>query len=224
MIKSMSLMARRPDISVEQFHWHWREVHGQLALHITAIRRYVQSHRLRDTISGLPRLSQDGIAEVWVDDLSTADGLATNPDFTNFAGPDELNFMDRERSIGLKCQERVIIPGPPIRDDDPGVKAMLFLAARSGEPGRLDDWLDRRLGPQAGELAGLRRLSVARPVPEEPAAAPYAAVVELCWPDVAAYDRGWASQAGAALRSRLADSADIDRSAGMLVEEYRLVW
>ena len=36
--------------------------------------------RLRDSISGLPRLSQDGIAEVWVDDLTTADALATNPE------------------------------------------------------------------------------------------------------------------------------------------------
>src|ERR1700712_3084958 len=95
MIKNMGLLARREDVSVELFHWHWREVHGPLALRISAMRRYVQSHRLRDGVGGLPRLSQEGIAEVWVDDIAAATGLSTNPEFTDHAGPDEVNFMDR---------------------------------------------------------------------------------------------------------------------------------
>jgi uncharacterized protein (TIGR02118 family) len=223
MIKSMSLLERRPDISAEQFHSHWREVHGQLALRITAIRRYVQSHRLRDTITGIPRLSQEGIAEVWLDDIATANALATNPDFTNYAGPDELNFMDRSRSVGLTCHERVIIPGPPLRRDDAGVKVMLFLAARPGADGILEGWLDTRLGPMAGALPGLRRLSLAQPVPADVPAC-YAAVAELSWPDIAGYDRGWASQAAGSLRQSLAEVTDLANSAGMLVEEYRLVW
>jgi hypothetical protein len=222
-IKALSLLAKRADISVEQFHWHWREVHGPLALHISALRRYVQGHRLRDSVSGFPRLHQEGIVEVWLDDLAAAEGLGTNPEFTDYAGPDEPNFMDREQSLGLRCEERVLIPGPPIRSDDPGVKALLFLNARPGERERLDTWLDAKLTTAAGQLPGLRRLAAARPVPSDPVP-PYAAVVELSWPDIAAYDRGWASEAGAALRDSLATVADVPASAATVVEEYRLIW
>ena len=44
MIKSISLLTRRPEFSHEQFVKHWLEVHGPLAHGVPGIRRYVQSH------------------------------------------------------------------------------------------------------------------------------------------------------------------------------------
>jgi len=44
MIKSLSLLTRRPEFSHEQFVKHWLEIHGPLALVVPGLRRYVQSH------------------------------------------------------------------------------------------------------------------------------------------------------------------------------------
>ena len=224
MIKNLGLLAKRPDVSVEYFHWHWRAVHGPLALRITAIRRYVQHHRLRDRVDGFPRLPQEGVAEVWVDDVPSAAGLSHNPEFTAHAGPDEANFMNRSASLGLKCEEQVLLAGPPIPADDPGVSVLLFLHPPGSGDDDFPDHLEVTVRDAAVDLPGLRRLCVARPIAELPRNAPYAAVVELGFPGIAAFDRGWASPGGAALRRSLAELADLDRSAGTVGEEYRLVW
>jgi hypothetical protein len=224
MIKNMGLLAKRADVSVELFHSHWRDVHGPLALRISAIRRYVQSHRLRDGVGGLPRLPQEGIAEVWVDDLATAIGLSENPEFTRDARPDEAIFMDRSSSAGMKCEERVVIPGPSVDPGDPGVKAFLFLTARHDQEDRLARWLSDDLESCAEALPAVRRLSVDRQVADAPRRAPYAAAVEISWPDIASYDRAWSSAAATDLRRSLDDVVDLPASAGTLVEEYRLKW
>jgi hypothetical protein len=222
MIKNFGLLARRADVSVEYFHWHWREVHGPLALRITAVRRYVQSHRLRAGVTGFPTLHQEGVAEVWVDDLAAALGLATNPEFTDHAGPDEAYFLDRNRSLGMKCEERVLLDGPPVGLDDSGVKALLFVTALTDGSERLNAWLEDQLLPVAGSLPAVRRIVVDRPVPGAPVRAPYSAVIELCWPNIAAYDRGWSSRAGTDLLHALGAVADLPASAATLVEEHRL--
>ncbi len=224
MIKSLALLSKRADVSVEYFHWHWREVHGPLALRIEALRRYVQNHRLRDSVGGFPRLPQEGIAEVWLDDAAAAAALATNPQFVEHAGPDELNFMDREASRSMKCEEEVLLAGPAIAAGDPGIKTMLFLARDERGPDRLDRCLTDDLGELCGALPRLRRLTVSRPLSGLPETSPYAALVELSWPGIAAYDRGWAGPAGTALRRAVAESVDLDASAAVLVEEYRLIW
>jgi hypothetical protein len=44
MIKSLSLLTRKPGITREQFVKHWVEIHAPLALGVPGLRRYVQSH------------------------------------------------------------------------------------------------------------------------------------------------------------------------------------
>jgi EthD domain len=45
-IKVSARIPRRPDISEAEFHDHWRDPHAALALHITTLLGYVQSHHL----------------------------------------------------------------------------------------------------------------------------------------------------------------------------------
>lgn len=46
MIRQFGLIRKRQDISIEQFHYHWREIHGPLGLSaLPTVRRYIQNHR-----------------------------------------------------------------------------------------------------------------------------------------------------------------------------------
>jgi EthD domain len=44
MIKSVSLLTRRPELTHEQFVRHWVEIHAPLAHAVPGMRRYVQNH------------------------------------------------------------------------------------------------------------------------------------------------------------------------------------
>ena len=71
MIKRISLLTRKPELTHEQFTRHWLEVHGPLARAVPGIRRYVQSHiRAEQKRADIPStdVEVDGIAELWYDD------------------------------------------------------------------------------------------------------------------------------------------------------------
>ena len=68
MIKSLSLLTRKPGMTHEQFVKHWLEVHGPLARKVPGLRRYVQSHILEErTRPDIPStdVEIDGVAELW---------------------------------------------------------------------------------------------------------------------------------------------------------------
>ena len=66
MIRRVSILTRKPELTHEEFVDHWENVHGPLALKVPGIRRYVQSHivdeHYRDDI-GSHGDQVDGIAE-----------------------------------------------------------------------------------------------------------------------------------------------------------------
>jgi uncharacterized protein (TIGR02118 family) len=80
-IKSISLLVRRPDLTHEQFVRHWVDVHAPLAHAVPGLRRYVQSHIVEERPRpDIPSLDGeiDGIAELWYDDReSMARAIAT---------------------------------------------------------------------------------------------------------------------------------------------------
>src|SRR5947209_1256036 len=76
MIKSLSLLTRRPELSHEQFMRHWVEIHAPLAHAVPGLRRYVQNHiqgeRTRPDIP-TTEVAVDGVAELWYDDRAAMD-------------------------------------------------------------------------------------------------------------------------------------------------------
>jgi uncharacterized protein (TIGR02118 family) len=76
MLKISVLLTRRPDLTREEFDAYWTEKHTPLLAAMPAtqevVRRYVQLHSTDDTVDGIPTAPYDGIAEVWVDDISGA--------------------------------------------------------------------------------------------------------------------------------------------------------
>ncbi len=221
MVKVYALIPRRPDVAVEKFHSHWRDVHAPLATRITTIRRYVQSHALRSAPAGLPEAEYEGIAEVWFDDLATAAGMGDDPNYINGAGADEPNFIDQSRLSFMFCDEQVLQRGPVLSADTPEVKVMLLLASPQSD----SPWPPAVLADAALALPGIEGLSIALSTGDlYQADQPFDAVVELSWPSMAAYDSAWCSAPGEELARVLAAETALSSSAGMVTEPFRVIW
>jgi uncharacterized protein (TIGR02118 family) len=83
MIKSISLLTRRPEFTHEQFVKHWVEIHAPLAHAVPELRRYVQSHIVAErTRPDIPAtdVAVDGIAELWYDDRAAMERAVASPE------------------------------------------------------------------------------------------------------------------------------------------------
>jgi uncharacterized protein (TIGR02118 family) len=98
-IKGVGFVTRRPDLPVDQFQRHWRDVHGPIAAAIPELRRYVQSHPLPETYARRPP-PFDGLAITWFDSTdamrqsaSTAEYARTREDEPNFIAPGDRRVI-----------------------------------------------------------------------------------------------------------------------------------
>ena len=83
MIKSISLLTRKPGMTHEQFMTHWVETHAPLAHAVPGLRRYVQSHiREQPTRPDIPttEVDVDGIAELWYEDRAAMARAHASPE------------------------------------------------------------------------------------------------------------------------------------------------
>mgnify|MGYP005821302453 CR=1 FL=1 len=110
MIKVLSLLTRKPELSHEAFVRHWYDIHGPLALAVPGIRRYVQSH-IMDTASrpDIPEtdVEVDGVAELWYDDLESLRRAGATPEMKRLTDDGAL-FIGRIKTYVI--EERQIIP------------------------------------------------------------------------------------------------------------------
>ena len=109
MIKSLSLLTRRPELTHEQFVKHWLEIHGPLALAVPGLRRYVQSHILDErTRPDIPEteVAVDGVAETWFDDRAAMDRANASPEAKALHADGAL-FIGRIKSF--ITEEKVIV-------------------------------------------------------------------------------------------------------------------
>ena len=110
MIKSISLLTRRNELSHEEFVKHWVEIHAPLSHAVPRLRRYVQSHieaeRKRPDIAA-HEIEIDGIAELWYDnleDMKTANASAEAKRLHD----DGATFIGKIKTYTV--EERVIVP------------------------------------------------------------------------------------------------------------------
>ena len=83
MIRRVSILTRRPELTHEQFVRHWESVHGSLALKVPGIRRYVQSHIIDESFRDDIPVTEDqidGIAELWYDNLDALKMSSETPE------------------------------------------------------------------------------------------------------------------------------------------------
>ena len=83
MIKRISLLTRKPELTHDEFVHHWLEVHGPLARLVPGIRRYVQSHIQGESVrADIPAtdVEIDGIAELWYDSAEAMERSSATPE------------------------------------------------------------------------------------------------------------------------------------------------
>jgi uncharacterized protein (TIGR02118 family) len=110
MIKTVALIARRPNRSREEFIRYWIDVHAPLVRALPGLLRYVQDHVIGEWAApNTPTIGAevDGIAELWFDDragmeraYASPEGQALAVDGALFIGRITFYVMD----------EKILIP------------------------------------------------------------------------------------------------------------------
>lgn len=132
-IQQFGLIKKRPDITAEQFHYHWREIHGPLGLAALDFKQYVQNHSFFSRrLPGFAHASFDGASESWYNTLKDALNVRQSEGFTNVVRPDMRNFIDASGALALNTRGHVVIAGPPLSKDTFLVKALLLLLRKAG--------------------------------------------------------------------------------------------
>jgi uncharacterized protein (TIGR02118 family) len=111
MYKIISVLARKPDQSIEEFVKHWEEVHAPLVKSVPGVVRYtlsiVKGSSTRTDGVGPLELPADGFAELWFEDLASLQKAAAS-DSVKTVLKDGTLFVGRE--IDFVVEEKVIIP------------------------------------------------------------------------------------------------------------------
>jgi uncharacterized protein (TIGR02118 family) len=85
MVKMISMACKMPGLTVEQFQRYWHDVHGPLGAKVPGQRRYVQNHAVPEaygtTIIRDRRMTHDGWAEHWFDDLDSLRRAVASPEW-----------------------------------------------------------------------------------------------------------------------------------------------
>jgi uncharacterized protein (TIGR02118 family) len=108
-IKRISLLTRRPELTHEQFVKHWYEIHAPLAHAVPGLRRYVQSHLLEEQKRpDIPStdVEVDGIAELWYDDRESMLRSLGSPEAKRLHADGAL-FIGRIKTFVV--EEKVVI-------------------------------------------------------------------------------------------------------------------
>jgi len=229
MMKVFALLPKKSGISDEQFHRHWREVHAPLALRISSLRRYVQSHRLPQQISGFSSSPYEGVAEVWFDNPAAALGLRENPEYLEGAFRDEPNFIDTAGLTFLVTRENVVVAGPAMAKDTPAVKGLFLVKRKPGlSVAEFQDYWRTRHAPLVPRTPHLRRYVQCHVLPEtyETETPPaYDGVAELWWPDLETFKQSWASpELQVEQLNDVRNFVDAKGSTALLAEEVRVIW
>lgn len=127
MIVRMGLLTRRPDVAVEDFRRHWREVHGPLAARLPGLIAYQQNHVVDrrhlaiDHKAG--RWTIDGLSELWFDDAG-AMAAAIASDAYRAVAEDSHRFLSETQVI--VAEQHVVVPVA----EGPLIKRMSLLTRR----------------------------------------------------------------------------------------------
>jgi uncharacterized protein (TIGR02118 family) len=107
MIKLVYCIAKRTELTDEEFFRYWKNVHGPIGARIPRLRKLVQSHRI--SIPGDKfRPDYDGIAELWFDNVEDLLTARQSPEW-KASSDDEANFIDHTKVAYVVTEEQVIL-------------------------------------------------------------------------------------------------------------------
>jgi hypothetical protein len=226
-VKVHAFRVKKAGLSDEDFHRHWRDPHGHLAMRVPEIIRYVQDHTFgaNPQFDGWAPLIYQGLPAVWFADMDTATGLHANPDFQE-SHADEENLVERDQLGWLRSTETVVVPGPPAGPGEPERwKLTLLVRSRGAEafPRAIVDVVRGAVGT----LPALVRATVSLPRPDQYKESPplFDAVLEFSFGSRADLEAATASPGfrGHALPS-IEPLIEPGRSSAAWTYEERWIW
>jgi uncharacterized protein (TIGR02118 family) len=213
MIAAISLMRRRPDISLAQFQRHWLHPHGTMTAELPGTRHYVQHHPIDapGTNAYARELAIDGMPELWFDDYDARRIAYTSPRIA------ECN-VDSENFVGQV--KRLVTTPEVVRAIGSTVGAATVLLLATGDPDT--EWRDRtadRVLPLDGVTGYVRHTML------EQAAAPNSRIRELVLPIAGIAEITFGSEATmlAGVDTLVRGEPAASRTAIYRVEDHRLV-
>ena len=228
MLNCIALAAKKPGLSDEDFHRHWRDVHAPLVKRIAAVRRYVQNHRKALAVPGFDDLPYRGIAELWIDDLAALQAFMDDPAYHTGARADEPNFVDMDKLEFITTREHVFIDEVKIERDTRLTKAVFLLRRKPGmSVAEFQDYWITGHAPQIPRDMGVLRYVQCHALAENYAGGepPYDGVAELWFADDDAFLAYWTSpriiEIFSADAPRFLDGANC---VAFLAEENRVIW
>ncbi|QCK87085.1 EthD family reductase [Phreatobacter aquaticus] len=127
MIVRMGLLTRRPDVPVDAFRRHWRDVHGPLAAEFPGLRAYHQNHVVDRRHLAIDHKGGqwdiDGISELWFDDEAAMRAAIASPAYRPIV-EDSPEFLSDTRV--LVARQTTVVPPA----DGPLIKRMSLLKRR----------------------------------------------------------------------------------------------
>ncbi len=212
MIAAISLMRRRPDITLTQFRRHWLHPHGTMTAELPGTRHYVQHHPIDapGTNAYARELAIDGIPELWFDDYEARRIAYTSPRIA------ECN-VDSEHFVG---HVKRLVTEPKVLAAPATISPVRVLVLATGEPDA--GWRDR-MADSVASLAGIT--GYVRHTLLEQAAAPNSRIPELVLPVAGIAEVTFASEAAflAGAGALVGGGSAASRTAIYRVEDHRLV-
>ena len=111
MIKLICFVKRKPGMSEEDFHKHWREVHGPLVASTKSGQhaiRYEQNHRAVDPQAHLGAGDYDGVTIQWYESVEDFEASIREDDYADIAADIE-KFMDVNDIVYLLTEDAEVV-------------------------------------------------------------------------------------------------------------------
>ena len=111
MIKLICFVKRKPGMSEEDFHKHWREVHGPLVASTKSGQhaiRYEQNHRATEAQEHLGASAYDGVTIQWYESVADFEASIREDDYAEIAADIE-KFMDVNDIVYLLTEDAEVV-------------------------------------------------------------------------------------------------------------------
>jgi uncharacterized protein (TIGR02118 family) len=114
-IKLICMVKRRPGMTIEEFHHHWRTVHSPLNCNTPSISRhfvrYERNHRNRHDYGREGGSDFDGTAVEWYPSVQAFYDMIGEPAYSELIAPDEDKFLVRDSLVWLFTEKEETIIG-----------------------------------------------------------------------------------------------------------------
>jgi uncharacterized protein (TIGR02118 family) len=109
MVKAIFIVARRPELSLEEFQRRWHDEHGALGARLPGLRRYVQNHTPAEAYDGPRTLTHDGWSELWFDNLAALREAFASPEARALREHGQALFDGTKTGVVIARERPVVV-------------------------------------------------------------------------------------------------------------------